>query len=149
MTTKFRWTAYESIQTYLSTALNSLANNGNKLGAEIDNRNNRHFYMDIEVLLAQVDLSAQTNPSIDIYLLPSLDDTNYADGADATDPSVQHLAKSVGVLESDAAHREVSRGIVIPPAKFKLLVENKTGAALAASGNTVKYRTYHEEVVAA
>lgn len=74
----YQFSSYGSIQTYLSTELNSLANDGNKLGALIDNSSNRHFYMDVEVYLNTVDLSAQTNPAVNIHLLPSLDGTNYA-----------------------------------------------------------------------
>lgn len=33
---ELRWTAYDSIVSYLTTELNSLANNGNKVGATIN-----------------------------------------------------------------------------------------------------------------
>jgi hypothetical protein len=142
---KLRWTAYEAIQTYLDTDLNSLANDANKLGGVIDNSTDRHFYMDVEVYLNTVDLSAQTNPTIDIFMLVSLDGTNYADGADGTDPTTQTLVKSVAVFETNTTHRQVTRGIIIPPGLFKLLIENKTGQTLNATLNTIKYRTYSEE----
>lgn len=141
----YRFSSYGSTTTYLSTELNALADNGNKLGAAIDNSSNRHFYMDVEVYLNTVDLSAQTNPAVNIYLLPSLDGTNYVDGADGTDPTAQTLAKSVAMLEANSTHRQVARGIVIPPALFKLLIENKLGAAFNATLNTIKYRIYTEE----
>ena len=57
------------LTSYLTTELNSLANAGNKLGAAIDNRKARMLYMDVEIYLAQVDLSGQTNPYVNIYLL--------------------------------------------------------------------------------
>ncbi len=142
---EFNWTTYETIQTYLSTELNSLANDANKLGVAIDNTTSRDFYMMVEAYLASVDLSAQTNPSLSIYRIDSLDGTNYEDGGDTVDPAHQPVA-IIPLREVNGAQRVVTKSpIVIPPGKFKLLFENKTGAALAASGNTLKYRIFSEE----
>jgi hypothetical protein len=142
---EFNWTSYVAIQTYLSTELNSLANDGNKLGAAIDNSTNRDFYLDVEVYLASVDLSVQTNPAIYIYLVKSLDDTNYEDGSDSVDPA-KAPTQVIALRVVNATQRRVTETpIVIPPGSFKLLIENKAGAALASSGNTVKYRKFSEE----
>ena len=138
------WTSYGSTTTYLSTELNSLANNGNKIGAAIDNSSNKDFYMDVEVYLASVDLSGSTNPAIYIYLIKSLDDSNYEDGGDSLDPP-QEATKVLALVAASQVHRRVTESpIIIPPGSFKLLIENKAGAALAASGNTVKYRVFSE-----
>lgn len=145
---EFNWTAYTAALAELVAAadLNSLANDAMVAmadGIEIDNGTNRDFYIDVELYLASVDLSAQTNPAVNLYLFRALDGTNYED--DWANPA--KLAAVVPVEPGSGAqvHRAVYEGILIPPGKFKILPENKTGAAFAASGNTLQYRAYSEE----
>ena len=45
------------------------------------------------------------------------------------------------------ARRLTKVNIPIPPLKFKLYAWNKTGQALAASANTLKYRRHNEQDV--
>ncbi len=146
---ELRWTAYDSLQTYLSTELNSLANNGNKLGAAINfaaSGSDRKLYLDVEVYLASVDLSAQTNPAIYIWLLARTDGTNFEDGSDSVDPA-RAPDKIIPLREVNGAQRVFARFLLTTPDQGKLLIENKAGAALAASGNTVKYYLYSQEIV--
>ena len=142
-----KWSGYATIQTALSTGLNSLINDDTNISAAIDNTSNLVLFMDIEVYLGSVDLSAQSNPAIYIYVITSLDGTNYEDGDDSTVPPqmpTRIVALRVGV--SAMTQRRVVRGIVVPPGLFKILAQNKTGVTLAATLNTVKYRTYYDTV---
>jgi len=142
-----RWSAYGSVVTYLSTELNGLANDANKLGSAIDFASaNRKMYMDIEIYLNTVDLSAQTNPAIHIWLLARTDGTNFEDGSDSVTPA-RAPDKVVPLREVNDAQRVFARLLLTTPDQGKLLIKNKTGAALAASGNTVKYRLYSSEIV--
>jgi len=144
---ELRWTAYDSVVTYLSTELNSLANNGNKLGSAIDFASaNRKLYMDIEIYLASVDLSSQTNPAIHVWLLARTDGTNFEDGSDSVTPA-RAPDKIVPLREVNAAQRVFARSLLTTPDQGKLLIKNKTGTSLASSGNTVKYRLYSQEIV--
>jgi hypothetical protein len=146
---ELRWTAYDTIVSYLTTELNSLANNGNKLGAVIDfaaSGSDRKLYMDIEVYLASVDLSAQTNPAIYLWLLPRTDGTNFEDGADAVDPA-RAPDKIIPLRAVNGAQRVFARFLLTTPDQGKLLVENKAGASFAASGNTAKYYLYSQEII--
>jgi len=134
-------------QTLMDTDLNSLANvTVNVGGTAIDNSTNRYLYVELELVLASVDLSSQTNPAVDVYLVPSYDGTNYADtGTDGstTDlPLSDYLVASMGVSETSAAHLAVSPHILLDPVKYTPVVVNSTGAALAATGNTLKCKTY-------
>jgi len=148
--------ATEGTETLMSTDLNSLADNAVNVGVVLpDNSSNKYFYAEFELVLASVDLSAQlasvdlsaqTNPGVELYLVPSYDGTNYADvGTDASTtvyPPTQYLVCILGVAETSAAHRAVSPHIMFDPLKYTPVVINKTGAALAASGNVLKSKYY-------
>lgn len=129
--------------------LNALANDTVNVGATIiDNTTNRYFYAIFELELASVDLSSQNNPAVELYLVPSYDDTNYADtGTDASAtvyPPTQYLVAVLGVAETSAAHRAVSPHVMLDPVKYTPVVINKTGAALAttATDNILNIKTY-------
>ena len=139
--------AVEGTETLMSADLNSLANNAVNVGVVLpDNTTNRYFYVEFELILTSVDLSAQANPAVEVYLVPSYDGTNYADtGTDASltvYPPTQYLVAVMGVAETSAAHRSVSPHVIIDPLKYTPVVINKTGAAFAAATNTLKSKYY-------
>lgn len=139
--------AVQGTEILMSTDLNSLADNTVNVGAVLpDNTSNRYFYVEFELYLASVDLSAQTNPGVELYLVPSYDGTNYADvGTDASNtiyPPTQYLACVLGVAETSAVHRVVSPHVIIDPLKYTPVVINKTGVALAVTGNVLKSKYY-------
>ena len=140
-----KWSSYAGIVTALSTSLNALADNDTEISAAIDNTSNLHLFMDVEIYLPAVNLTAVDNPAIYIYIITSLDGTNYEDGSNAIVPP-QSPTRIAALREVNANQRRVVRGIAIPPALFKILVENQTGAALAGTLNTVKYRTYYDTI---
>ena len=146
---ELRWSAYDAIVSYLTTELNSLANNGNKLGVAINfaaSGADRTLYLDVELYLASVDLSAQTNPAVYLWLLPRTDGTNYEDGADAIDPA-RAPDKIFALRAFNGVQRVFARFVMTTSDYGKLLVENKAGAAFAASGNTIKYYLYSQEII--
>jgi hypothetical protein len=139
--------ATEGTETLMSTDLNALADNASNVGVVLpNNTTNRYFYAVFELYLASVDLSAKTNPGVMLYLAPSYDGTNYADtGTDASGtvyPPMQYLACVLGVAETSAVHRAVSPHIMLDPLKYTPVVVNKTGAALAGTGNVLKSKYY-------
>jgi hypothetical protein len=144
-----RWTAYDTIVSYLTTELNSLANNANKLGAAIDFTAagiDRVPYVDLEVYLASVDLSAQVNPALYLWLLARTDGTNFEDGGDSVNPA-RMPDKIIPLRAVNGAQRVFARLMLSTPDQGKILLGNRAGAALASSGNTLKYYTYGEQVV--
>lgn len=131
------------IQTALSTELNSLANNTmTAASGVISNDSNLDMYIDIEVVLAA--LSPATGAFVAIYILEAIDGSNYPAQSDAdlrlTTSQVLGMIP-IGTTAS-TAQRVPLRDVVIPPGKFKIKLDNQTGATLAASGNTVKYIMY-------
>lgn len=146
---EMRWTAYDSIVTYLSVELNALANNANKLGAAIDftaTGSDRKLFLDIELYLASVDLSTQTNPAVNLWVLARTDGTNFEDGDDSINPA--RAPDSVFALRAvNGVQRVFTRFVLTTPDQGKIVVENKAGAALAATGNTLKYYLYSQEIV--
>ena len=137
----------QGTETLMSADLNSLADDAVNVGAVLpDNTSNRYFYGIFELVLATVDLSAQNNPAVELYMVPSYDGTNYADtGTDASTtvlPPAQYLVAVLGVAESSAAHRAISPHVMLDPVKYTPVVVNKTGAALNSSGNTLKSKYY-------
>jgi hypothetical protein len=53
---------------------------------------------------------------------------------------------SIGLVAATQAQEGTLTGVVIPPGKFKVVLYNQGGVALAASANTVAYRTYNRQV---
>ena len=144
-----RWTAYDSIVSYLTTELNGLVDNANKLGAAIDFATagaDRKLYMDIEIYLGSVDLSASVNPAIYLWVLGRTDGTNFEDGTDSVDPARPPDA-IIPLRVFNGVQRVSVKRILTTPDQGKLLIENQSGAALAATANTVKYNLYSEEFV--
>ena len=137
---------------FLDTELNAWALDTTVLSSAINNSSARKTHMDIELHLAGVNLSGETNQAIEVYILNSVDGgTTYQSGetgkSDADEyPSADTLLCTIGVQVETAAqvHDAVKTGLVIPPTYFKLLFIQKAGpATLAATGNTIEYRTYN------
>lgn len=137
-----KWNA-DTVTTHLTTTLNSLANATNKLGSAIDNTTALRLFEDLEFNAADPGTTnLDAGAVIEVYLLASVDGTNYPDGADATDPGANTFVGVFNFRAVQVAQRHVLRGISLPPLKYKYLVINKTGQALAATGNTLKGVSY-------
>ena len=143
-----------SLTTILSTTLNSLANNTSDVSDTINNETDELIqyarYIDFELHLASLDLSAQVNPAIELYFLESIDaGTTFDQGDDATSDVDLLPAKPPSVIipvrtgNGAEIKNQILTMIPLPRSILKILFLNKTGISLAASGNTLKYRTYN------
>jgi hypothetical protein len=136
-----KWSDQESLTSYYTTELNSLADDTTEdSGAVIDNSANKYTHMDLKVDLATVDLSSNTNPAIHIYALHSADGgTDYDDGGDAKATAATYPAGApiaiipLQVGTGTQVHVGHATGVRIPPSKFKLVLLNKSGSALATT----------------
>lgn len=138
------WTSYGTWTTALSTEMDSLAVDATAISAAIDNSVDLKLFMDVEVYIASVDLSAQTNPAIYLWLIGRSNGTDFEDG-DSTTISPRAPDVVVPLAAVNRAQRVLTRMAVTTPDQFKILVQNKAGADLS-TGNTVKYNLYGESV---
>tara|TARA_Y100000593_G_scaffold16866_1_gene33556 strand:- start:2030 stop:2479 length:450 start_codon:yes stop_codon:yes gene_type:complete len=147
MPTESKWEAPASIQTYLTTELNSLADGANKLGAKIDNvaDGENEMFLNLELSIAAQASARASDARVEVFILYSLDDTNFDMGDDSTDPRPDALATVLLLDAATTARYRVAVNLPIAPLDFKILVINETGQAFAASGNTLKYRLHSVE----
>lgn len=152
MANDIKWKAPTvGLTNYLTTTLNALPNNEIDLGAEINNESNLCTFMDLELTLASLDLSAESSPCVVVYLIESVDGgTNFdtvTDGAttEAAMPPMDKICAIIGLRPGSAAEAKlaVKSIIPIPPGRFKLALRNKTGVVFGATGNKLAYRTYN------
>lgn len=142
---------------YLTTELNALANDKIKVGAAINNESDLCTFLDLELTLASLDLSGQSAPSVDIYLVESIDGGTDFDTvtdeatAESAMPPVDKICAKIGLRKGSGAEAKlaVKSIIPIPPGRFKLCPRNKTGVAFGATGNILAYRTYNLKSVTA
>jgi hypothetical protein len=136
----FKHQTYDASANVLTTELNALANAARAISAAIDNTTALNLYDDLEFVV-----TFGTGPTdgmpVDLYLIPSFDGgTTYGDGDASTAPPQNHYAASFNVRSTTSAQRIVLRDVPIPGLFYKYVLDNKTGQAFAATGNTLKRR---------
>lgn len=147
MVTEGKWEAPAAIVTYLTTELDSLANNGRVLGAKIDNvaDGENEMFLALELYVAAQGGARAAGACVDVYDLSSVDDTNFCYGDASLDPPPSTLLHSFPLDATTNARYVVETRLSIAPFDFKLLIKQRTGQAFAGSGNTLKYRIYSLE----
>jgi hypothetical protein len=139
--------SYLTIATVLDTGLNTLAaTTGKAISGALDNTTDLAIWADLELVV-----TFGSNPTagqvVEVYLVPSVDGTNYADGDASIAPPYPSLVAAFPVRAVTTAQRIAFRGVQLPPGLYKYQVSNKTGQAFAASGNTLKERRYGTQAV--
>ena len=138
-----KWNAPSATTTVLGTGLNSLTSGTmSAASSTISNQTNLDIYVDAEILLAS--LSPTSGAYVALYILESIDGSNFPaqSDADLRLTGTQLLcAVPIGTTAS-TAQRVAVRNLVIPPGAFQIKLDNQTGVALNASGNTVMFNAY-------
>ncbi len=134
-----------AISSRLTTELNSLADGSVcALSGGIDNTSNLDAFADFQLDLASLTITS-TTAFVTLYLVPTVDGTNYPDFATGAVGNY-HGQYAVGSFlvrnVSATTARAMLTGVPIPPGNFKVGVRNGVGAAFAASGSTLGSRTY-------
>jgi hypothetical protein len=141
---EINFTTPEAIVSYLTTDLNALANNGSVVGGTITAT--KDLYIALELYVHTQASARSAGGHVLIYLLPTVDGTNFSYGANALEDAGSLLC-AFNLDAAVTARYVVRKNLPLPPFDFKLQVTNKTGQALAATGSTLKYRLYSYESV--
>jgi len=141
-----QWETLPALTSYLTTALNSLANNGLVIGAAIDVDN--EMWMNVELNLAAQGSARSAGAYVAIYGVRAVDGgTNYGYGSASLAPGAHTLLCALP-LDAATTARIVNALVFIPACTdMMLIVENKTGQAFAASATTLSYGFVSEQVV--
>lgn len=132
-------------------ALASLADDEwTDLSDEIDNSTNKYIQVDLELVLASAAFTG-TDSIVEVYIVPSVDGTNYPNwtGNVTSDEQEnnQYFVAAITTSGATEAQRAAVQRVPVPPGKYKYGLRNKGGVALAASGNTLKWRPHSLEDV--
>lgn len=116
------------------------------LSDEVDNSSTKYIMADLELVLGSAAFPASTDNLIEIYLVPSVDDTNYPLWVGNVTADVQENNKyfigSLILSDATEAQRHVLRAVSLVNGKFKFGIRSRAGVSLAASGNTLKWRPW-------
>jgi len=135
--------AFSGTQTMASLTDNEYTD----LSDEIDNSSNKYLQADFELSLGSFTADG-TDAGAELFIVPSIDGTNYPDwtGNTTTDkPENNKWYRDFFVVkDSDAAAtpRAAVTDVVLPQGKFKVGIRNRANATWAASGTTLKYRPH-------
>lgn len=130
--------------TILSTELNALANDAGVTTGVIENSTSLDQYADFE-LVATFASAPVADKTVDLYLVRSVDASNYEDASAARPPASGWVGAFV--LDNVATvQRKTIAGVMLPPTSFKLLIVNKSGVAMTASGHTLRGDFYNQAV---
>lgn len=144
-----------AIVSLLTTELNALANSAAAIATTgYDNATNLYLFGYFE-LNATFGVAPTAGNTVDLYLVPASDGTNYADntsGASGT-TSANYYVGSFPLRAVTTAQKIGLTGpsgsgpIWLPPLPFKAFVVNKGGQALGATGHTLKMVPYRQQVI--
>lgn len=137
------WKAPSSVVSLLSTELNSLANNAASAASSvIANQTNLDVYADFWLHLATLTPTAPNY--ITIYVLEAIDGSTYpAATGTILRNQPEHVLCTFALDPAVGAQDCVVRNVLLPPASFKVVLDNQAGPALNAAGNTLKMITYN------
>lgn len=118
--------------------------------ADIANQTALDLFMDVSVRCAIASNTIAAGANLALFLYPLLDDsTTYGDGQftngtqAAKTPSFPPIATiPLYAAASQTTLVGAALGIIIPPGSFRLGLQNNSGFAFTAGTQTVKYRSY-------
>lgn len=122
----------------LTTELNALANNtASAASATIANATNKDLYADLWVHLAS--LTPAAGGYLTLYILESIDGSTFpAATGSVLRNQPTHVLATMQLNPAVGAQDVVVRNVLLPPADFKIVLDNQSGVALAGTLNTVK-----------
>jgi hypothetical protein len=139
-----KWEAPGSETSILSTEMNSLADGScTAKGTEVDNETDLALFGNFELYMGAAGSARDAGAYFALYLLYSVDGTNYPYGDASDDPPESALVGSFPALADTGADYVTLVNVPLAPLKFKPVIRNETGQAMAASGNTLKINKHN------
>jgi hypothetical protein len=124
-----------TIATLIDTALNSMANNALVAGSAFSASD--YLLAKFELYIASFSAAPTANTGFALWLLATLDGTNYADGSTSVTPA--DAPNCVFSLRAVSTVQRRYRRITIEPGTWIPLLKNDgTGVSAAATGNTLR-----------
>ena len=126
------------------TGLNTLASaTWSELSSEIDNSLTGYSFMDLFLDLGG---SAAFDGTIDVYVVPSIDGTNYPDWvgsgtADAPQNNTYYIGSFT--VDGTSAKLVAETDFKMPQGKFKFGLRNQSGVATSGAANWLKWRPWN------
>lgn len=148
MASIMRYTTATSVACCMTTELNALAAGSNATGSTIANSASRYLFADFELYLG-IGASVAAGGYQSLYLIKSVDGTNYEYGSATVDPPISAL---VGIFQNPAvaastACRMTLERVPLPNTTFKPVISNDNASgATNATGNELRVIFYSEEV---
>jgi hypothetical protein len=123
----------------------ALANNINQLGGAL---NPSGFLYGSWEFFSQYHVAPTNGGSIDLYLVPAIDDTNYANGDVAvTPPGTTFVGSFPLYSNANSGQRIPIFNVPMTPLTVKPLIKNSSGQTIPANSGTLTVRLYSEKVV--
>ena len=128
---------------FTGAAINSLANNtATAASTAIANQTNLDLYADIWLHLGS--LTPTAGGYVTIYILEAIDSSTYPSAtASILRNQPSHVLVTMSLDTAVGAQDVVVRNVLLPPASFKLVLDNQSGVSLNAAGNTLTLITYN------
>ena len=139
MPTTLKFTTPIAIETVLSTGLNSRPSDEGAISAALTV--DALLYADFE-LAVTFGVAPTAGKVCELYLVRQIDGTNdedYSTSSVAYGPANGYVG-AFPVRAVTTAQRIIVPGVLLPSLDFKVLLINRTGQTMAASGNTLKAR---------
>lgn len=122
----------------------ALANGGRQLGGAI---NPSGYILSSWEFNTNFHLSPTSGGTVDLYMVPTIDDTNYDTGDAGVDaPATTFMGSFPLVMIPNSGQRIPLLNIPTIPMSFKPLIKNSSGQTIPASSGTLTVRFYNEVV---
>lgn len=134
----------------ITTGMDSLVDTARAISADFDNSSSLDPFADLELSIAYTTSAPSAGLKVaEVYLVPSIDGTNYAEGTTSLTPQKALLVATFETRNGSTStvERLVAPGISLPPDHMKFLIVNTSGKTLKSSGNILKVRPYKYQSV--
>lgn len=122
----------------------ALANNVNQVGGTLNPSGYLYSSWDFNT---QFHVSPSNGGSVDLYLVPSIDDSNFANvGAAVTPPATTFIGSFPLYPNANSGMRISLVNVPISPLLIKPVIKNSSGQSIPANSGTLTVRLYGEKI---